>query len=93
MELSQKSCYFTPDVISDAGFGAPFGFLKQDRDLYQYIQSSTSLWVLGGIIVNVPILIKLMMHWPLNLLMPKAGDGVGLGGLMGQVKSKHIHLY
>ncbi|PHH60027.1 hypothetical protein CDD81_2195 [Ophiocordyceps australis] len=36
MDLALKCNYFALDVISELGFGAAFGFLAEDRDLYRY---------------------------------------------------------
>lgn len=38
MDLGQKGQFFTLDVISDLAFGEPFGYLKEDDDVFDYIK-------------------------------------------------------
>lgn len=40
MDLAKKIPYFTLDVISHVGLGEPFGDLKADEDLKDYLKSS-----------------------------------------------------
>jgi hypothetical protein len=39
VDLAQKIQYLTLDVIGSVGFVQPFGDLKADADLYDYLQS------------------------------------------------------
>ncbi|KAF5007492.1 hypothetical protein FDECE_6180 [Fusarium decemcellulare] len=36
IDLGTKTSYFTLDVISELGFGASFGFLKENKDLHHF---------------------------------------------------------
>ncbi|KAL7816072.1 cytochrome P450 [Trichoderma aethiopicum] len=40
VDLGRKVQYFTLDVISDLAYGAPFGFVETDTDVYEYIQTT-----------------------------------------------------
>lgn len=83
MDMASKSTYFALDVISELGFGTPYGFLKEDRDLYQYVSTKDAFFPVMITMGNVPWLATLMHSWPLNLGLPKSGDSAGFGALMG----------
>ncbi|KAJ0268101.1 hypothetical protein Brms1b_008897 [Colletotrichum noveboracense] len=83
MDMASKSTYFALDVISELGFGHAYGFLKEDRDLYQYVATKDAFFPVMITMGNVPWLAKLMHSWPLNLGLPKSADSAGFGALMG----------
>jgi cytochrome P450 len=62
MDLGKKIQYFTLDVISTVGFGHPFGDLKADADLNDYIKSDEE----GLSILKVCLALGLIpiMQWP-----------------------------
>ncbi|KAF9875004.1 cytochrome P450 [Colletotrichum karsti] len=83
MDMASKSTYFALDVISELGFGHAYGFLREDRDLYQYVATKDAFFPIMITMGNVPWLAKLMHSWPLNLGLPKSADSAGFGALMG----------
>ncbi|KAH7324934.1 cytochrome P450 [Stachybotrys elegans] len=83
MDLALKCNYFALDVISDLGFGAPFGFLEEDRDLYQYNEITRQFFPFVMFMANVPALLDMLGRWPLTKMGPTAGDANGFGRLMG----------
>ncbi|KAK2029101.1 cytochrome P450 [Colletotrichum zoysiae] len=87
MDMASKSTYFALDVISELGFGTPYGFLKEDRDLYQYVSTKDAFFPVMVTMGNMPWLARLMHSWPLNLGLPKSGDSAGFGALMGFAKT------
>ncbi|OLN86894.1 Pisatin demethylase 13 [Colletotrichum chlorophyti] len=87
MDMASKSTYFALDVISELGFGTPYGFLKEDRDMYQYVSTKDAFFPVMITMGNVPWLATLMHTWPLNLGLPKSGDSAGFGALMGFAKT------
>ncbi|KAL3292811.1 cytochrome P450 [Colletotrichum asianum] len=87
MDMASKSTYFALDVISELGFGHAYGFLKEDRDLYQYVATKDAFFPVMITMGNVPWLAKLMHSWPLNLGLPKSADSAGFGALMGFTKT------
>ncbi|KAF6810739.1 cytochrome p450 [Colletotrichum plurivorum] len=87
MDMAAKSTYFALDVISELGFGHAYGFLKEDRDLYQYVATKDAFFPVMITMGNVPWLAKLMHSWPLNLGLPKSADSAGFGALMGFAKT------
>jgi hypothetical protein len=82
-DVSTKAQFFALDVISDLSFGSAFGFLSEDRDLYQYIEINDSAVPLMSMIQAVPWLTNILYRWPLRLALPSDGDNVGFGRLMG----------
>lgn len=86
-DLSTKAQFFALDVISDVSFGSAFGFLTQDRDLYQYIEINDSAVPVMNMLQAVPWLTNIVYRWPLRLALPSDGDRVGFGRLMGWVFS------
>jgi hypothetical protein len=82
-DLSSKAQFFALDVISDVSFGSAFGFLKEDRDLYQYIEINDSAVPVMNMLQAVPWLTNILYRWPLRLALPSDGDRVGFGRLMG----------
>ncbi|KAL2760390.1 hypothetical protein ACRALDRAFT_2024383 [Sodiomyces alcalophilus JCM 7366] len=87
IDMASAATYFALDVISELGFGTPYGFLKEDRDLYQYVQTKDAFFPVMITMMSVPFLAKLMHNWPLNLGLPKSGDQAGFGALMGFAKN------
>ncbi|KAM4063978.1 cytochrome p450 [Hirsutella rhossiliensis] len=82
MDLAIKCNYFALDVISELGFGAAFGFLKEDRDLYQYNEITRQFFPFVMFMSNVPFLLSMLGRWPLSSMGPTAGDAAGFGRLM-----------
>ncbi|PHH90859.1 hypothetical protein CDD83_2415 [Cordyceps sp. RAO-2017] len=82
MDLALKCNYFALDVISELGFGAAFGFLREDRDLYRYNALTRRFFPFVMFLSSVPSLLALLGRWPLNAMGPAAGDSAGFGRLM-----------
>ncbi len=88
LELSTRAMFFTLDVISDVSFGSPFGFLAEDRDLYQFIEIHDAAVPVMNVLQALPGLTNVVYRWPMRLALPSTGDKVGLGRLMGLAKEK-----
>ncbi|KAK3389845.1 cytochrome P450 [Podospora didyma] len=86
-DLSAKSQFFSLDVISDMSFGSPFGFLTEDRDLYQFLEINDGAVPIMNVFQAMPWLTNAVQRWPLRLALPNDGDNIGLGRLMGLSKS------
>lgn len=87
MDLAAKIQFFTLDVISDVSFGAPFGFLTEDKDLFQYNEINASAVPVMNMLQAMPWLSNVVYRWPFRLALPSDGDSVGFGRLMGVAKS------
>jgi hypothetical protein len=85
VQFFRKTSFFALDVIGDISFGDAFGFLNQDQDLYRYNEIHDESLPVMNIISTMPWLATILYRWPFNLLLPKEGDQVGFGRLMGYV--------
>jgi cytochrome P450 len=87
MDLGRKIQYFTLDVISTVGFGQPFGDVKADADLNDYIKSSED----GLAIVTLSMALGLTrcLQWaPLaRLLGPSVKDKSGFGKMLATARN------
>lgn len=82
MDLARKVQYFTLDVISDIGFGTPFGNIAADEDLNKYIMSSEQ--GLQFMTATVALGINKLLKHPLlvKVLGPSEKDRYGFGKLI-----------
>ncbi|KAI0203486.1 cytochrome P450 [Astrocystis sublimbata] len=87
VQFFEKVSFFTLDVIGDISFGGAFGYLSQDKDLYQYNQINEESMPLVTLMSTLPGLAQMLYKWPFTMLLPKEGDKVGFGRLMGLVNS------
>lgn len=82
MDFGRRGMMYTLDVATSVTFGTPWGFLEGDSDVNDYIKMSEQMLPTFGVLGSLPWLVYVMHAWPLNLLMPGAGDKVGFGCLM-----------
>lgn len=80
-----KMYFFLLDVISDVLFGKVFGFLVEDRDLYQFVEINDFVFLVMNFFQVVLFLINIVYCWLFNLVFFRDVDGVGFGWLMGYV--------
>jgi hypothetical protein len=71
-------------VITDVAFGEPFGDLKTDTDVHEYIETSEAILPVLMLLTVFPWLTR-VMEIPLigKMSLPSDGDNVGLGKAMG----------
>ena len=82
MNLASKMQFFTLDVISDISLGKPFGDLKVDEDINDYLASSAeglsianTSWAIGTMwLRDLPVIGK--------LISPSEKDAKGFGRMM-----------
>jgi cytochrome P450 len=85
-DIGLKIQYFALDVISTIGFGEPFGDLKTDTDVNDYIKSAEEgLWILT---VALGLGLAPFLQWPpiARILGPSEADKTGLGKMMGAAR-------
>ncbi|CAJ2499709.1 Uu.00g025620.m01.CDS01 [Anthostomella pinea] len=87
VQFFQKVSFFALDVIGDISFGTAFGYLSQDEDLYRYHEINDEALPVMNIMSTMPWLASFLYKWPFNTMLPKEGDRVGFGRLMGFAKS------
>ena len=82
MDLAAKIQYLTLDVISDVGLGQPFGDLKADADVNDYLKSSEEGLTIGN--VSWALGISWLRDVPLlgKAISPSEKDERGFGKMM-----------
>jgi len=70
------------DVISDIAYGAPFGFLETDTDMFEYIKTTEKNLPMVMVISVFPWLMKLLNSPILKGLLPSTKDRLGFGKIM-----------
>ncbi|KAK5992623.1 Cytochrome P450 monooxygenase ABA1 [Cladobotryum mycophilum] len=82
-DMAEKTQFFALDAIGDVSLGQPFGYLDKDEDLYNYNKINSTSLPMMNVVSVLPSLAQVVHTWPLLLLLPKEGDQVGFGRLMG----------
>ncbi|KAK4443291.1 cytochrome P450 [Podospora aff. communis PSN243] len=86
MDFAKKVQYLTLDVISNVGFGKPFGDVKADEDLNEYLEAGET----GLAVVSVGAALGLtwLLQWsPLAKIMgPSEKDLVGFGRMLATAR-------
>ncbi|KAF4976804.1 hypothetical protein FZEAL_6585 [Fusarium zealandicum] len=86
VDLGRRAQFFTLDVISDLAFGAPFGFLETDSDVYEYIQTTEETLPMVMVTTVIPWLVKVLSSPIFKKLLPSEKDPLGFGRVMGIAK-------
>ncbi len=87
MDFARKIQYFTLDVISDVGFGEPFGHLQADQYVNENVKAgeisltATTL----GLVFGLPWFLQLPLV--ARLLGPSENDVVGFGQMIRNARS------
>lgn len=86
-DLGKKVQYFALDVISTIGFGSPFGDLKADADINDYIKSGEE--GLSAISISLGLGLTPILQWPpiARLLGPSEKDSNGFGRLLAEART------
>lgn len=87
MDFGRKAQYFTLDVISDAGYREPFGYLATDSDVHGYIEETEKVFTSALMVTIFP-----WLNWVLRLpivqaALPSEKDPLGLGRILGYIPS------
>ncbi|OJD37098.1 cytochrome p450 [Diplodia corticola] len=84
LDFGMAAQYFTLDVITSLGFGFPFGYLKRDEDVHEYVKTTKAVIPVLVLSCCYPVMNKILGHpWVRAITGPHTGDEVGLGKLMG----------
>ena len=82
--MAEKLQFFTLDSLTDIAFGAPFGYLTEDKDLYSYNATSTAFFPIMEMQTNSQFVHSILNSRIVQYLAgPKAGDETGLGAVIG----------
>lgn len=83
MDFGEKASFFTLDVISELAFGQAFGYLENDRDVYDYLKITKTFIPIMMVIGDVPHLADLLHSRYLRGLLPSESDKLGFGAFIG----------
>ncbi|KAK8095770.1 cytochrome P450 [Apiospora kogelbergensis] len=83
LDFSKIISFFTMDVITRAGFGQEFGYLKADEDLHDFLRSVRENWSVIAVTLDVPWIRNVLYStWFLRWFGPRTTDKVGMGKVM-----------
>ncbi|TVY82905.1 Pisatin demethylase [Lachnellula suecica] len=85
LDFARIAQFFTLDVITAVAFGDPFGYLRTNSDIYEFVKSNSS-WetlYLMMIVGLMPTLGKILRSKAFRSLAPNKSDKLGLGKVMG----------
>ncbi len=84
VDFARVTQYLAIDIISDIAFGEPFGFIANDGDVHEYIETQRALLPVFEWFSTLPSLNRIIrIGWISRLVMPTPDDNSGLGKLMG----------
>ncbi|KAK0617677.1 cytochrome P450 [Immersiella caudata] len=84
VDFSIIAQYFSLDTIACILWSEPFGFLRDDEDIGGYVQALQDFLPIRSALSSLPILTWLRPV--LSRMLPREGDKVGLGRLMGAAR-------
>jgi cytochrome P450 len=87
VDIGHKIQFFALDVISTIGFGEPFGDIKADADLNDYIKSTEEAMTMMKITLALGLIP--ILQWPpiARILGPKETDNSGFGKMLGTART------
>jgi hypothetical protein len=88
VDLARPVQYLTVDIITHLCFGKPLGFVKESRDLFQFLETiETQLPLVQhfSVILELNNLLRKLVQIPFlgPLITPSARDKSGIGVIMG----------
>jgi cytochrome P450 len=87
VDIGHKIQFFALDVISTIGFGEPFGDLKADRDLNDYIKSTEEGMTMMKTTLALGLIPILQWSQIARVLGPKETDKSGFGKMLGTARA------
>lgn len=89
-DFGRKCQYLTLDILSDIAYSEPFGFLRTDSDVFDYIKTVEENFPTIIVVTVLPWIIS-MMRFPLfKGLLPSERDRLGLGKVMAYVVTSSL---
>lgn len=73
-------------MLTHIAFGAPFGYLTQNKDIYDYIKTVSEFLQVLELGANCPSVQSLLSSPLMKPMQPKATDKIGMGAMMGVAK-------
>ena len=88
MDLTRQLHYAALDTLGEVAYSTPLGFLKNNRDMGNFIQINDKILPIMFILSEYTSIFKMMHHWPFSYLLPREGDAVGAGAVLGLVSER-----
>ena len=85
MDLGRQVHFGALDTLGEIAYGRPLGFVANNADQGNFLKINEAMLPILITMSNYSPIFTLTKHWPLKYLLPRAGDGVGLGAVMGSV--------
>ena len=82
MDMGRKVQYFTLDVISDAAYRQPFGYLASDSDMHGYIEQVEKVFTSALMVTIFPSLNWVLRLSILKAALPSDKDPLGFGKII-----------
>ena len=84
MDFSSVARFFTLDVLSTVAFGAPFGFLAANKDLWDYNKESSRFLLVLELALQHKFFRSILYSRPVQAIAgPKETDKTGIGPVLG----------
>ncbi len=86
VDFGRVAQYFTLDVITAIAYGRAFGYLSNDKDVFEYIETLEGIVPFMNFLSVLPTLSRILStRLVRRLIGPSANDKHGIGKLMGFV--------
>ncbi|KAK3486902.1 cytochrome P450 [Neurospora hispaniola] len=87
MDLAKVTQFFTLDVITRIAYGKEFGWLKMDKDQFEWTSTVIKAVPANSLMAELPLLQKIFLSkWFLQWFGPKHSDANGMGRVMGMAR-------
>jgi cytochrome P450 len=86
VDMARLSQYFTLDVLTRIAFGAPFGYLTRNEDVYHYIKQTTAFLSILELASNFTFINNILSSRLMRPFAPKTTDKSGMGAMLGVAK-------
>lgn len=99
MDFAQVAQYLTLDVITSLSLGQPFGWVAEDKDMYEYVKTIEDNFPIMNVFSAVPLLSAIMRIPAVQkAAIPGVKDRVGMGKVKAYGRSRAqlrspFHLY
>lgn len=84
--MAHLSQYSTLDFLTRIAFGAPFGYLNRNEDVYHYITETTSFFSILELAANFTFVDRILSSRLMRAFAPKTTDKTGMGAMLGVAK-------
>lgn len=83
VDIARISQFFTLDVLTQIAFGAPFGYLRKNEDVFNYIHEVSGFLHILEFCSNFPLIQRLLSSKLMSGFQPKPTDKTGMGAMLG----------